>query len=157
MDSDQHTAEFDVSVTGTVEPGFGHASGTRSQKYPEGTINLQRPYFANLGLDISHCFAGTINLSIAPRRFRIKAPEFVLRNVRWTQRRQAENFFIGRCRIESGGQWVDGFIYCPDPGTKTSTIDNPSHLQLLAPFIPNVSYGTQLRIRLRSAEFEIVE
>jgi hypothetical protein len=30
-------------------------------------------------------------------------------------------------------------------------------LQLLAPFIPNVSYGTPLRVWLRSAEFEIVE
>lgn len=150
-------AEYDLVVTGVVEPGFGYASGARSEKYPEGTINLQRPHFAERGLDISHCFAGTINLSIAPRRFRIRNPEFVLRHVPWTHKRPPESFFVGGCRIESGDERVDGFIYCPDPGTKNSTIDNPSHLQLLAPFIPNVSYGTQLRVWLRSAEFEIVE
>jgi hypothetical protein len=68
-------AEYDLVVTGVVEPGFGYASGARSEKYPEGTINLQRPHFAERGLDISHCFAGTINLSIAPRRFRIRKPD----------------------------------------------------------------------------------
>jgi hypothetical protein len=121
------------------------------------TINLQRPHFAKLEFDISNCFAGTINLSIAPRRFRIKMPERVFREVRWTDRRAAENFFFGRCRIENGAGSVEGFIYCPDPGGKDSSLDNPSQLQLLAPFISNVSYGTELTVWLRSAEFEIVE
>jgi hypothetical protein len=149
--------EFDVVVIGVVEPGLGYASGVRSEKYPEGTINLQRPHFAKRGFDISHCFGGTINLSIAPRRCRIKAPEWVFRDVRWTDRRAAETFFLGRCRIENGAEKVDGFIYCPDPGGKDSTVDNPCQLQLLAPLIPNVSYGTQLRAWLRSEEFETVE
>jgi hypothetical protein len=57
--------DYDVVVTGVVEPGLGYASGARSSKYPEGTINLQRPQFAKLGFDISNCFAGTINLSVS--------------------------------------------------------------------------------------------
>jgi hypothetical protein len=30
--------DYDVVVTGVVEPGLGYASGLRSTKYPEGTI-----------------------------------------------------------------------------------------------------------------------
>lgn len=148
--------QFDLHVTGVVEAGYGHASGVRSTKYPEGTINLQRPHFLSRGLDIRHCFAGTLNLSIAPRSFRMKQPEFVLEQVRWKEGRRPENFFIGRCRIGGGDEPVDGFIYFPDPSTKESSIDNPCHFQLLAPFIPNISYGTVLAIQLRSAEFEIL-
>lgn len=147
---------FDLHVAGVVEAGHGHASGVRSTKYPEGTINLQRDHFLSRGLDIRHCFAGTINLSVAPRRFRVKRPEFVLEQIVWKQGRRPENFFIGRCRIDGGEGSVDGFIYHPDPRTKDSSIDNPCHFQLLAPFISGISYGTTLAIQLRSAEFEIL-
>jgi hypothetical protein len=148
---------FDVHVEGVVSPGFGHASGTRSTKYPEGTINLQRPHFLALGLDIRHCHAGTINLSIAPRTYRVRNPEFVLREVLWKPERRPENFFIGRCRIARGKEhWIDGFIYFPDPSTKESTRDDPSHFQLLAPYIPAVAYGDRLGMRFRSSEFELL-
>lgn len=146
---------FDRNVEGIVAPGFGHASGTRSTKYPEGTINLQQPHFLALGLDITHCFAGTINLSIAPSRYRVLNTEFVLRGVLWKVGRRPENFFIGRCRIVSDAGLVEGFIYHPDPSTKETSFDDPSHFQLLAPHIPGIAYGVRLVMHYRSTEFEI--
>jgi hypothetical protein len=146
---------YDLYVEGVIEPGFGHASGTRSGRYPQGTINLQRPHFLARGLDISHCFAGTINLSIAPRQYRVKRPEFVLRDISWMEGRRPENFFIGRCRICGASAPVDGFIYFPDPSTKESSCDSPSHFQLLGPFVPDLTYGARLGVQFRSEEFEL--
>lgn len=151
------TAPFDRFVTGVVEPGHGHASGLRSAKYPEGTINLQRPHFLTLGLDIRHCFAGTINLSIAPRTIRLVDPRIVLRNVQWKEGRKPENFFIGKCRIEHRALHLDAYIYFPDPSTKVSSFDDPSHFQLLSPHIPDIKYGLTLGMYFSSLEFEIAE
>jgi hypothetical protein len=149
------TVPFDRFVRGVVEAGHGHASGVRSTRYPEGTINLQRPHFLELGIDIRHCFAGTINLSVAPRTIRVTQPRIVLQNVQWKHGRKPENFLIGQCRIENGAESVDGYIYFPDPSTKVSSFDNPSHFQLLAPRISGIQYGSRLGLHFSSLEFEI--
>ena len=44
-------------------PGHGVASGRSTDgPYPEGSIALQRPHFARLGLDLGACFNGTLNV-----------------------------------------------------------------------------------------------
>ena len=157
MHRDQrNTLQYDISIKGVISQGFGHASGQRSQKYPEGTINLQKQHFPKHGLDISDCFSGTVNLDISPRTYRLVKPEFFLEGVIWKEGRIPENFFIARTVILSEGHAIDGFIYHPDLSTKTGSIDKPYHLQLLAPFIPNLKLGNSLEIKLRSSEIELL-
>ena len=145
--------EFDLSLTGTVAKGYGHASG--SAKYPEGTINLQKIAFLKHGLDIRMCFSGTINLSIAPSTYEVAQPEFILKGVEWKSGRIPENFFIGRALIITNGQEIPAYVYLPDPTTKTGSTDNPQHLQLLAPFIEGLHTGAALTVKIRSKEFVI--
>lgn len=90
---------FDTPVEGIVSPGHGHASGCRSTKYPEGTINLQKPAFLEKGVDITHCFSGTINLNIAPHAFTFLEPEIILTDVAWKVGRRPENFYLARAIV----------------------------------------------------------
>ena len=63
-------------IKGTVIPGHGVASGHASDSpYPAGTIALQRPFFQQLGLDLSDCFDGTLNVSVAPMELVLRDPD----------------------------------------------------------------------------------
>ena len=43
-----------------------HAGESRTSPYPKGTIAMQSPFFAALGLDLSPFWPGTLNLSFSP-------------------------------------------------------------------------------------------
>ena len=54
-------------LTGRLCAGHGVASGTSKESpYPDGTIRMQFPVFKALGLDLSSCLFGTLNLDFAP-------------------------------------------------------------------------------------------
>ena len=71
-------------ISGTVQPGYRVASGTSDRSpYPKGTIEMQMPFFRELGLDLSPYFLGTLNVAIAPFRFEMKLPKYTFRKIRW--------------------------------------------------------------------------
>lgn len=148
--------ELDLAVTGVIASGHGHASGRNPQSpYRVSTIQLQYPHFLALGLDLGRCYPGTINVSIAPLTYRILQPVFTCLDVRWFPERRPENFAFCRCRLLAEAGAVDGFVYHPDPATKTRHYDNPSHLQVLAPFVPGLAWGARLTVLVSSREIEI--
>ena len=54
-------------VTAKVVPGYGVASGkSEDGRFPDGTLNLQIPFFNKLGLNLSHFYRGTLNLDLSP-------------------------------------------------------------------------------------------
>ncbi len=57
------------AAAGVVVSGHGAASGRGSRRYPDGTLALQIPIFAELGLDLSDAFPGTINVDTSPYGF----------------------------------------------------------------------------------------
>lgn len=150
-------ADLDLSVAGVIASGHGHASGRNpASRYVGGTIQLQYPHFLALGLDLGRCFPGTINVSIAPLTYRILRPAAVLQDVRWFPERRPENFAFCRCHVLAAPGGVEGYIYQPDPATKTQHYDNPSHLQILAPFVPGLAPGSAVTVLVSSVEVEIV-
>ena len=55
----------------------GHQVASRpSTAYPYSSLEKQKPYFKDLGLDLSPYFNGTLNISIAPLEFEMSKPEF---------------------------------------------------------------------------------
>jgi hypothetical protein len=155
--ADEPARDLDLTVPGVVASGHGHASGRNpASRYLGGTIKLQYPHFLALGLDLGHCYPGTINVSIAPLSYRIVQPTFALRDVHWFAERQPEHFAFCRCRLLAEAGATDGYIYHPDPATKTRHYDNPSHLQLLLPFLPGLALGSLVRVLASSLEIEIL-
>ena len=54
-------------INGTVVRGHGVASGCAGDpRFPAGTLGLQLPIFASLGLQLDGFYHGTINVSLAP-------------------------------------------------------------------------------------------
>ncbi|MDO9302146.1 MAG: hypothetical protein Q7T89_12220, partial [Anaerolineales bacterium] len=57
-----------IHLTGILVQGHQVASRP-SKAYPYSSLEKQKPYFKDRGLDLSPYFNGTLNISIAPLKF----------------------------------------------------------------------------------------
>lgn len=146
-----------VTVTGIVERGHQVASGNaRDSPYERGTIEMQLPFFRDLGLDLDGFYLGTINISIAPHTFKFRQPSFTFKEVKWHPNYAAETFSFSPCKIIARQVSYDGLIYYPHPETKIGHFQDDSILEAIAPSIPNLSYGDRLILLLDPQEIEIL-
>ena len=59
-------------IPATIVQGHRVASGLNGNpRFPGGTLRMQLPFFAELGLDLSAFYPGTLNVSIAPLSYRV--------------------------------------------------------------------------------------
>jgi len=144
-----------ITLKGQLKEGYRVASGP-SRSYPEyGSIEKQKPYFKELGLNLDGTFNGTLNISIHPYEFRMVNPEYHFEKVKWSDLMNAENFSFSRCKVSFYREIYDGWVYFPDPKTKDVHLQSASTVEVLAPFIPNIKYGDTLEISLNEAEIKI--
>ena len=147
---------FDLKIFASICHGHGIASKA-STRYPQGTIALQYPVFKEMGLDLSHCYGGTLNLSIAPKNYKIITPKFNLKDVDWYPARgQTENFLICDCAIKIGEGYISTYVYQPDPSTKIEYFDDPQALQIISPYIDGLDESKPIEIFLSSKQIEIL-
>ena len=145
------------SVTATVMEGHRVASGlNHDPRFPGGTLAMQGPVFARLGLDLSVYHPGTLNLSIAPHRYRVVRPRLTLRQVNWHPVEPTEDFSFFDCQVMMPGQKpVLALIYHPHPETKPEHFQSPDVLEVLAPPIHGLMYGMQLALAIDPAQMMI--
>lgn len=143
-------------VAGIVIEGYKIASGL-AERNPFGgsTIQMQVPLFLERGLDLSHCYPGTLNISIAPRTWRILATDPNYRGLKWHPGHSAEDFFIRTCRLCFSGICYDGWVYCPDPKKKLLHQHKPDTLEILAPPISGITYGDSVVLMLDPDEIRV--
>jgi hypothetical protein len=140
-------------ITGKVQNGHKVASGqAENSPYPKGTINMQKPFFKALGLDLDSFYEGTLNISIAPYTFTLKNPEFTFPSVEWTDKHPPENFSFSRCKVIFNGLEYLGWVYYPDPSTKKAHFQNPSLVEVIAPLIPNIKKDDEVQLALNANE-----
>ncbi|WJG09765.1 hypothetical protein [Aliiglaciecola sp. LCG003] len=134
-----------TSVIGTLIAGHQIASGTNSNSpYPAGSIAMQLPKFKALGLDLSDCFAGTLNLQFAVNSVEIIKPDFTFEDVLWAEGFMAETFsFIG-CEIALNNRVYKAWVYYPHPETKLRHFQQTNVLEILTLPIQPIRYGEQL-------------
>ncbi len=143
-----------VSVLGTVISGHRVASGQTSKSpYPAGTIEMQTPYFAALGVDLTPFYPGTLNVSIAPHRFDLR-PQITLHQVKWSPDHAAESFSFIPIHLIWQQRTFSGLVYYPRPETKINHFQDPSVLELLLPLIPGIGYGD--RVSLTAAASDLI-
>lgn len=108
---------------------------------------MQTPFFKTLGLDLSRYFSGTLNVSIAPMRYRIAQPHHTFRQVRWHPTQPAEDFsFIDVRLLPAQGAMLRGWIYYPHPETKPEHFQQVDVLECLLPRIENIDVGAQIQL-----------
>ncbi|HTX90729.1 MAG TPA: hypothetical protein VMC09_05885 [Anaerolineales bacterium] len=145
-----------IPVSGVVVEGHRVASQA-SRDYPYGTIDKQKPVFKALGLDLDRFYSGTLNVSIAPLTFEMLAPQYTFRQVAWTDLHPPEDFSFSACVVRFGGKEYGGMVYYPHPETKKRHFQVASVLEILAEWIPNLSYGKRTEIVLKAEEIAILE
>ncbi|WP_199315583.1 hypothetical protein [Aerosakkonema funiforme] len=139
-----------------VKEGYGVASGQgKDPRFPNGTIEMQKPFFQELGLDLSNYFPGTINVSIAPRTYEIKRAKYTFRNVKWSAE-PAEDFSFCDCQIWlKQGESQSGLIYYPHPETKPEHFQTPDTLEIITSFIGELKYGSKVIIAIDSEQIKL--
>ncbi len=145
-------------VPAIVMPGHGVASGQGGDpRYPQGTIALQKPIFAAGGIDLDDYFSGTLNLSIQPWRYALKAPKRTFRTVQWTTAEFTEDFSFCDCQLRlSDGQTFTGFIYYPHPETKPEHLQAADILEIITTYIDGIYYGDAVILAIDPDQIEIL-
>lgn len=145
------------TIDGILQDGHKVASGqAAASPYPRGTISMQKPCFKARGLDLDGFYEGTLNISIAPRTFAITDAEYQFFAVEWTSRHPPENFFFSRCTIIVQAVAYPGWVYCPDPSTKQQHFQDPSIIEVIAPWIAGIGVGDRVSLGLNTAEIRLI-
>ena len=134
----------------------GHQVASRPSKdYPYSTLEKQKPYFKSLGLDLYEFFNGTLNISIAPLTFEMMSPEVTFPLVEWTDLHPPETFSFSRCKVFFQGMDYAGWVYYPHPETKKNHFQDPSLVEVITHFIPEIRYGDALEVELNTNEITV--
>ncbi len=142
------TRKYHRSVSGILIKGHRVASGLSADSpYPGGSIALQTPFFKKLGLDLSPFYQGTLNIDIQPESFEMREPDYVFKAVNWIDIIPPEDFFFKHCRLSGHFFKMDGLIYYPSPKTKVQHFQAASLIEILAPYIPNLKYGSSVTLQ----------
>lgn len=134
----------------------GHQVASRPSKdYPYSSLEKQKPYFKDRGLDLYDYFNGTLNISIAPHTFTMSAPEYTFELVEWTDLHPPETFSFSRCKVIFKNKIYEGWVYYPHPETKKTHFQNPSLVEVITYEIPGIRYGDELDLALNILEINI--
>jgi hypothetical protein len=134
-------------VQGILVQGHRVASGP-SRDYPYGSLSRQFPLFLARGLDLRGCFQGTLNISIAPRRWDWIRPQFTFRAVTWTDLHPSEDFSFSACQVRTQQAVQDGWVYYPHPETKRRNFQDPGLIEVICPWIGELGYGDAIELLL---------
>ena len=145
-----------MTVSGTIQPGHQVASGmAQDSPYASGTIEMQLPHFQKLGLDLSPYFLGTLNISIAPHKFKVKNPKYTFPLVKWHPDYPAETFSFSPCQIIFEEIEYQALIYYPHPETKIGHFQADSIIEVIALPISKIQYGNTVQLKINSSEIAI--
>lgn len=135
---------------GQLVAGHGVASGRAADSpYPAGTISLQAPLFAALGIDLSPYQSATLNLDFSPGEWRLRDPDQRVEQLQWSDRHPPETFSFWHCRLQPLDEHmaaVWALIYYPHPETKQAHHQPAGLLELLAPPLGAVRPGERFRM-----------
>ena len=157
MSDRQTTPDGWTRVRATVRPGYRVASGQSDDpRFPGGSLAMQTPHFLAGGIDLRRFHRGTLNLSIAPKSYRVVRAKATFRDVRWHPTEPPEHFSFFDCRvIADDGAIHDGLVYYPHPETKPDHVQPDDVLEVLTDRIEGLAYGSELWLELPPTQLEI--
>ncbi|WP_026376664.1 hypothetical protein [Aestuariibacter salexigens] len=142
------TPQHIITLDGKIITGYQVASGQGNRcPYPQGSIRPQLPIFKERGLDLCHCYPGTLNIDISPWSFQLIKPDHTFRNVNWYQD-IIEDFSFAACGIYIDNSRHDVWIYYPHPDTKPDHQQASTTIEILAPYLPAARYGQQVQLEI---------
>lgn len=143
-------------INGKVKRGLRIASGLNQDPSLRlnNTIYYQKPFFEKACVpDIQSMYCGTVNVAIAPRKFKILKPDFEI-TCEWFLN-TTETFHLVSVEIDRKGCSYSGYIYYPLPSVVKSHDDDT--IELLASKIPDLEYGDLISIRIIDDKIILIE
>ena len=140
-------------VMAEVVRGYGVASGKNfDARFPKGTIAMQLPFFEDRGLDLSSFHLGTLNIDITPYCYKFIHSSCCFEKIKWSNDLPPETFSFYPCKISLPNQnsGVSSLVYYPHPSTKPGFHQKEGVLEILAPYLKSVSYGSKIIIHANS-------
>lgn len=146
-----------IKIKGIIKQGYGVASGRGGdERFPNGTIEMQKPFFHQLGLDLEPYFSGTLNISISPHQYSVKQAKYTFKNVKWAEKEPAEDFSFFDCKIKlNNGDLQEGLIYYPHPETKPEHFQAPDILEIITFNIDGLKYDDEVILEIDNQQIEI--
>lgn len=141
-------------ITGSIVRGHGVASGcSNDERFPDGTLGLQWPFFISKGLDLNRYYRATINISVCPLRPEPVCAFHTFRNIKWHPDCPAEDFSFFQVELKlEDDKSVDGLIYWPHPETKPEHFQDPHVIEIMAPKIPELSLGDKVTFLVNKSQ-----
>ncbi len=118
---------------------------------------MQTPFFRALGLDLAPFFPGTLNIDISPKQLQLVSPQYTFRNVHWAEGFLPEDFSFAPCQVINQNKSFDSLIYYPHPETKIGHFQTASIVEVIAPFIPELTYGDRILLSVNTEQVRIFE
>lgn len=138
-----------IVVPGEVVAGHGVASGRSGDpRFPDGTIALQLPRFAERDLDLSGFHPATINVSIAPARWDVVRADHTFREVAWHPTEPAEDFSFVAITLVAAGTAYPAMVYHPHPETKPDHVQPDDVVEVMASRIDGLAVGDPVRLQV---------
>ena len=145
-----------IRLPGRILRGHGVAGGGSPESpFPAGTIEMQLPYFAAGGLDLSGFHLATLNVSTAPSAVHIHTPVHRFEDVDWTSVHGPETFEFVRVGLELLDRVVDAWGYRPTPETKAAHPQPVEVLEVIAPFVPELARSREVVVLLDPREVRV--
>jgi hypothetical protein len=145
-----------LKISGKIVKGHGIASGiSKNNPYPKGSLEMQFPFFKDMGLDLYSFYLGTINIDISPFVWKPLYPDSYLENVKWIDQIPPESFLFFECKLIFNAIVYDGMIYLPDPKTKVQHFQRDDMIEVLSVKIPGIDYGKEILISIPDKKIDI--
>ncbi len=145
-----------VMLQGVVVRGHGVASGQAAgSPYPQGSVVMQMPFFKARGLDLSNCWAGTVNVSIAPRTWSLLQADHCFERLAWTHLHPPETFSFVRLHMLWRAKSIGAWLYYPHPETKAAHHQNANVMEIIAPRLDGLAYGDAVALQYVQGALQI--
>ena len=137
----------------TVIKGHQVASGlAKDSPFSHGTIELQAPYFKELGLDLSSYFPATINAQFQCRKIDLISWDYKFENVNWAVNFPSESFCFAHAKVLADNRLYDALIYQPVKATKIGHLQAENVLEILAARIEKLAYGCEYQLVIENSK-----
>lgn len=135
---------------GNVTKGHRVASGLNvDSPFLEGTIKLQKPFFKDLGLNLTNFYDGTINIAFNKSSIKVVNYDHKFKQVKWIEDFPPEDFIFVKCHIIYRDKSYTSYIYQPMKQTKIGHFQKENVLEVISPFIENLQYGDDITLTVR--------
>lgn len=144
----------EIVLEGPVVEGLRIASGLNrdSNQKLNYTIRRQKPFFIEAGVPgFGYIWEGTINLSIAPKKFKILRPDHEV-TCEWFPG-IIETFWLVPARVVHKGWEHFAYIYYPCSSPVKS--HNDTIVELLTEWIPDLHYGDKVSVRVKGDQITL--